>query len=282
MKFLKLYVTWRSFLSKYKEDHVSAFSAQAAFFTILSFVPFVLVLFTMIQYLPISEESVTQMILAVVPKETDAFIHYLITSLYSKINGTLLSVSIITALWSASRMILSISRGLNAIWEIKETRNYLFMRIVSMFYTIIFSILILLLLVIVVFGNSLYRYVIQLAPIVGTVLDPILNFRFLGAGVILVLFFCATYTFIPNRKLRFLEQLPGAIFSMLGWSGLSLAFSIYVDHFSNFSYMYGSLASIMILMLWLYTCMTIFFIGAEINYFLQYKTNNTYDEFLSL
>lgn len=276
MNFFQLYCKIRTFLTKYKEDHVSAFASQAAFFTILSFVPFILFLFTIIQYLPISKEVVTDIILSMVPKETDILVQSLITSLYSKINGTLLSVSIITALWSASRIILSITRGLNAIFEIKETRNYLLLRIVSMFYTVIFSLLILLLLIIVIFGNSLYRYIIKFAPIVGTILNPILSFRFLGAGIILVLFFCITYMFIPNKKLHFLDQLPGAVFAMLGWTGLSLAFSIYVDYFSNFSYMYGSLASIMILMLWLYACMTIFFIGAEINYFLQYTFTHTF------
>ena len=120
MNFFQLYCKIRTFLTKYKEDHVSAFASQAAFFTILSFVPFILFLFTIIQYLPISKEVVTDIILSMVPKETDILVQSLITSLYSKINGTLLSVSIITALWSASRIILSITRGLNAIFEIKE------------------------------------------------------------------------------------------------------------------------------------------------------------------
>lgn len=267
MNLLQLYFKSKAFLTKYKEDHVSAFAAQAAFFTILSFVPFILFLFTMVQYLPIEREVITKIIVMIVPKETDALVESLITGLYSKVSGTLISATIITALWSASKGILSINRGLNAIYEIKETRNYILLRVISMFYTLTFSILILLLLVLVVFGNSLYRYIIKIAPIVSKIIDPILNFRYLGTGIILIVFFCITYTFIPNCKLRFRDQLPGALFSTLGWTGLSLAFSIYVDNFSNFSYMYGSLASIMILMIWLYACMNIYLLGAEINYF---------------
>lgn len=270
MKLIKTYFKLKMFLTKYKEDHVSAFASQAAFFTILSFVPFILFLFTIVQYLPISREVITNTILQIVPKETDAMVHSILTSIYSNVSGTLLSVSIITALWSASRGVLSISRGLNAIYEIKETRNYLFLRIISMFYTFIFSLVLLFLLIILVFGNSLYGYLTKIAPIIGTILDPILSFRFLGAGIILVLFFSATYYFVPNCKQHYFSQLPGAICATAGWTGLSLAFSIYVDHSSNFSYMYGSLASIMILMIWLYACMTIFFLGAEINYFLEH------------
>ena len=276
MKLFPFYMKIKAFMTKYKKDHISAFASQSAFFIILSFVPFILFLFTMVQYLPISKEDITTLILSFVPKETDILVRSLITSLYSKIDSTLLSVSIITALWSASRGVLAITRGLNVIFEIKETRNYFFMRIVSMFYTVIFSMLLLLILVVLIFGNSLYRHIIQVTPIVETVLEPILNFRFLLAGVILIFFFCITYTIIPNKKLYFLEQLPGSIFATVGWMGLSLAFSIYIDHFANFSYMYGSLASIMILMLWLYACMTIFLWGAELNYFLQMPWNHNF------
>ena len=277
MNLLQLFLKGKAFLLKYKEDHVSAFAAQAAFFTFLSFLPFILFLLTMVQYLPIEQDMLTKAILMIVPKETDALVESLVTGLYSQVSSTLISATIITALWSASRGILSINQGLNTIYESKETRNYIFLRIVSMFYTFIFSILILLLLIIVVFGNSLYAYIIKFVPIIGKILDPILSFRYLGAGIILVLFFCVAYTFIPNCRLRFLDQLPGAIFAMLGWTGLSLAFSIYVDNFGNFSDMYGSLTSIMILMIWLYTCMTIFLLGAEMNYFLQ---NIWFDEYL--
>ena len=64
------------------------------------------------------------------------------------------------------------------------------------------------------------------------------------------------------------EQLPGAVCATAGWMGFSLAFSLYFSRIvgKNYSYMYGSLAAIVLLLLWLYACMCILFFGAEINY----------------
>ena len=59
----------------------------------------------------------------------------------------------------------------------------------------------------------------------------------------------------------------------LGWVAVSVGCSIYMDNFTNFSYIYGSMAGIMILLLWLYFCMSMVFYGAEVNYFLENKDN---------
>ena len=82
-----------------------------------------------------------------------------------------------------------------------------------------------------------------------------------------MVFFLGIYTFVPDRRLSVKSQVPGAVFSTLGWMGFSLAFSLYFTHFGgwNYSYMYGSLAAIVLFLLWLYFCMCILFWGAEVN-----------------
>lgn len=262
----------RQFLRKYKEDHVSAFASQSAFFLFLSFVPFLLVLLTLIQYLPIEKEKIIESITMLFPKETDPLITATIERLYTKISSSLLSMSIITALWSSSRTILAITRGLNNISGTVETKNYVILRLFSMLYTFLFSICLFLLLLLLVFGNYILQSIIHFFPLLQQILEQVLPFRFLFFSLFLLFFFCCTYAFIPSQKLPLKKQLPGAIFSTVGWLILSFAFSIYVQHFSSF-HIYGSLASIMILMLWLYANMTIFFIGAEINQFFYVIVN---------
>ena len=71
----------------------------------------------------------------------------------------------------------------------------------------------------------------------------------------------------------FRKQFPGALIATLGWVAVSVGCSIYMDNFTNFSYIYGSMAGIMILLLWLYFCMSMGFYGAEVNYFLENKDN---------
>jgi membrane protein len=103
-------------------------------------------------------------------------------------------------------------------------------------------------------------------PILGEITRYVISFRTMLL-FILTLCFAMLYTYVPEKKQQFLKQVPGAIFSTLGWIGFSFAFSIYFSNFSNYSVMYGSLTAIVLLMLWLYSCISILFFGAEINYY---------------
>lgn len=102
-------------------------------------------------------------------------------------------------------------------------------------------------------------------PILEHIAPYLLSIRALIALAILIVFFMGLYTFLPFEKLELRKQLPGALFSTAGWIVCSYGFSIYFNHFKRFSYMYGSLAAIVILMLWLYFCICILFLGAEVN-----------------
>ena len=75
---------------------------------------------------------------------------------------------------------------------------------------------------------------------------------------------------LPNRKSHIFRELPGAIITAGGWLLFSYLFSYYIDNMGNYSYTYGSLAALAICMLWLYFCMYILFIGAEINMILSH------------
>ena len=91
-----------------------------------------------------------------------------------------------------------------------------------------------------------------------------MNFRFLVIWLIMTLLFAAVYAYVPNKKLRFRAQMPGAVFTAVVWSIFSWGFSIYVERINNLS-TYGSLSIIVIIMLWLYFCIYIILIGAHIN-----------------
>lgn len=103
-------------------------------------------------------------------------------------------------------------------------------------------------------------YVPELSP----VLHWLLSQRFVFSICILVIAFTAIYTWVPQKKLRLLAQLPGALFTSLGWMAISWLFSTYISAFDGFS-AYGSLATIVIAMLWMYYCMFILLLGAYLN-----------------
>jgi membrane protein len=128
--------------------------------------------------------------------------------------------------------------------------------------------MILVLLIIVVFGERIVHGLTGALPNIHYLFDFLRRFRVLYVIALLALFFCAVFTWMPNRKNNFFMELPGALFVGVAWYLASWVFSIYVNHFFAYS-MYGSLATVTIVMLWLYMCFYIVMIGALLNQFLK-------------
>ena len=144
-----------SVIDKAQKDHVTAFSAQAAFFTILSFFPFMIVLLSLTRYFPITPNDMIELVRTYLPPKYSGMVVPIIRSLNGKLTTTYMSITILTLLWSASKGILSLMTGLNTIHEIPEKRNYFVLRFISSIYIGLFAIAVLFGLILLLFGNSL-------------------------------------------------------------------------------------------------------------------------------
>ncbi len=255
----------KGFSSRLKNDNISAFSAQAAFFMIMSIAPFASLLLTLVKYLPISQSMVLEVIDSVLPDAFTPIVTGIFMEMYEKSNSTILSISVLIAMWSASRGVLSIVNGLESVYHVKKKRNYINLRIISAMYTIIFVSAIIFTLLLMVFGNNIYNILKKEAPGAAGIIEIFLKQKYIISMCLLSLFFLMVYKMVRRRENHVLESIPGAVISSLSWIVFSYVFSFYIDKFNDFSLMYGSLATIIILMLWLYFCMYIMFIGAEIN-----------------
>lgn len=255
----------RKFLIKLREDSISAFAAQAAFFIILSFFPFVMFLFTLLNYLPVSADELFLHLTDIFPSTVTSVFQTILSELTKKASGTILSVTVVAALWSASRGMLALVRGLNAVYGHKETRNYFLIRFVAMLYTLGFAVLLIATLLLLVFGNRIYAFILRSFPFLGDLAMFIMSIRFLVTVAILTVFFLLLYLVIPNRKSSLLRELPGALMTTAGWVGFSFLFSFYINNLNDFTYTYGSLTTLAVCMLWLYFCMYLLFLGAELN-----------------
>lgn len=254
----------RKVMKDIKEDHVSAYSAQAAYFIMLSCIPFVMLLFSLIQYTPVTRSDVYTLATNILPAAIDPMVISIIDEVYEK-SVAIVSVTAVTAAWTSAKGMLSIMRGLNTVFDVKETRNYILLRLESALYTVIFIISIILSLVLLVFGNRIHLFIIKYAPILENVSRFLIEVRTVGIFGILIVFFLIIYRFVPNRKTTLKSQIPGAVFAAFSWSLFSFGFSVYIDRYSDYSKMYGSLTTAILAMLWLYFCMYLMLIGAEIN-----------------
>lgn len=252
--------------------HTGAYAAQAAYFFVLSMIPIILLLLTMVQFTSLTKDYIMNAVLQAFPTTVEGLIESIVDQVYSQ-SGTIIPITVLVALWSAGRGVLSITNGLNCVYESRETRNYVYLRIRASLYTVIFLVAIILSLVLSVFGNRIAIMLNQHFPVLVRLIDTVIRSRTLITLGILTLFWDLVYKYLPNRKnigkTTMKKQLPGAIFTACAWQVISFIFSIYLDIFTGFTTMYGSLTMIILIMLWLYMCMYVILLGGEVNALLQ-------------
>ncbi len=243
--------------------NINSFAASTAFFLFLSLIPMLMLLCALIPYTPITEADLMDVATGITPDTMDSLVVNIIHDVYNKSIG-IVSVTAVVTLWSAGKGVLALMRGLNVINDVEENRNYVVLRMVASFYTVLILILMILSLLIMIFGNTLIQLVEGGIPQTSYFFELLLHFRTPFVWFVLTIFIALIYTYVPGGKLGFKMQLPGAVIASVGWSVITWFFSIYVDRFNGFG-TYGSLTTIIILMLWLYACMYIVMVGAFLN-----------------
>lgn len=181
--------------------HTGAYAAQAAYFFVLSLIPIFLLLLTMVQFTPVTMNDVLQAVLQVFPSTVTPLIRSIVIQVYTQ-SGGIIPVSIVVALWSAGKGVLSVTSGLNCIYANIETRNYIYLRLRASLYTVIFLLAIMLSLVLSVFGNSISVMLYEHLPFLSRVVDFIIRIRTFVTLVVLTAFWDLVYKFLPNRKNR--------------------------------------------------------------------------------
>ena len=267
---LKLFIRFCAFKNQVTEDQITVYAAQASFFLIISAFPLLMLIMNMVQF--ISPDSLTQIMESVVvfiPDSLQPSFYAIVYEIYEKSSGTILSVTAITTLWSASRGVMAVERGLNQVYSSEHKIGYIRLRLICYFYTVFFLAVMLVALILLVFGNNIQMFLEDQIPRIRDFSILVVGIRTFLSSFVLTGFFMVLYRFFPNRNVTLLNQFPGAIFATFGWSLFSFVYSIYISYFSNFSSTYGSLAAIVLIMLWLYICMNITLLGAEINVFLE-------------
>ena len=248
------------------EDHISEYSAQCSYYTILSFIPFIILLITLIQYTNIQQQTLFDVISKIIPSSMNEFVIGIVREVYSKSIGTI-SISIIFTLWSAGKGLFALTKGLHSVYNTDEDngKSVIYLRIMALIETIVFIVLIMLGMVLLVFGNSLKSIMQQHFG----ALENFSAFSQIATelGFIFVTFviFLFLYRFMPKHKVTFKSQIPGAIFGALALNIISFVFSKYLDIFKGFSITYGSLTTLMLIMMWTYSCFYSLFLGAELN-----------------
>ncbi len=249
-------------------------AATAGYFIVLSVFPALVLLLSILRYTPLDATDLMSVLEGLLPSALIPAAERLIISTYAHTSGTMVSISAVGALWSASRGVYAVLTGLNNIYDVEENRSYLHTRFISVLYTFGLLIVLILTLVLNVFGEGIMDLLQNSGNALLQFLGNVVDLRFFLLLFLQTGLFTAIFMVLPNRKNRFSDSLPGAVLTSLGWLVFTQLFSIYVENFQNYSNIYGSVYAIALSMLWLYCCLSILFYGGALNQILMEREKN--------
>ena len=256
---------------RFAADHLSAYAAQATFYLLLSFFPFVMLTCMASRLLPfLKEETLQKVAILMLPPDYHSLGTGLIDSYYNENIGSTKFVLILFLIWTASRLIQALMNGFNSAYGIEETRSQTVLRLIGCVYTVALCGLMVTLIVMYALGTHLVGLILARLPDF-VLLELIVKLaRNLATPVLLFLIFWLSYVILPSRHCRFREELPGALLTAASWHAAAALYGIFLSKsLAQYSYVYGSLAGLVMLLIWLYTCMYLWFLGAELNYYLR-------------
>ena len=256
-----------SFMDYMSSLRIGINGSSTCYFIVLSLFPFLLLILSLLRYTGLEVEHLTILLSRILPKTMMPSVERLVVSTYRSSSGTLVSISAVISLWTASRGVYGILLGLNGVYHVEEDRSLFYTRVVSVLYTFAFLVVLLLTLVLNVFGDIIMEHISAEKGALWF-LDQAINLRFSVMLLMQTLLFTAVYMVFPNKHNRFRESLPGAVLTSLGWLVVSNLFSIYMEYFPNYANIYGSMTGIALGMLWLYICINIVFYGGVLNHHL--------------
>lgn len=257
---------WAARLEEFADLQIPVYAANACYFLSLSVFPALLLILASLRYTPLSAIDLIRLLEGILPSALVPAAESLIVSTYYNSSTALVGVSAATALWSASRGIHGLLTGLNRVYGVREDRGWLYTRVISMGYTFLFLLLVIVTLVFQVFGQSISRRAWAAELPLVRLLARIIGWHSIWLLAVQILIFAAIYMALPNRKNRFLSSLPGAALAAVGWQGFSRIYSMYVERMlERYTNIYGSIYTVALSLLWIYCCMCILLFGGVLN-----------------
>lgn len=245
---------------------IAAYASSTAFFFFIAIIPLLILISKLLPLTGITDDQLIKIVTQITPEATDLMVVLIVKEAYKSSIGVI-SISAAILLYATARGMLALLRGLNRIYEVEHKRNGIIMLFRAILYTLIMVIDLVLLLVVIVFGETIMDFLIEYIRILDK--EPLIfSLRYLLAMAVGILSFMMMYSYLPGERQPFKKQLPGAVFSTVACVIFSFFFSIFIGS-SIYSTYYGSLAAVAVFMMWLYGCFYIMLIGAQINHSLR-------------
>ena len=264
---LSLYDVAIFFWKGLMEGAITTRASSLAFNFFLAFFPSIIVFFTLIPYIPIEglQETLMELLAVVLPPSTNEITFTTLDDIINNPRGGLLSLGFILALYFSTNGINSLIEAFNSSYHIREIRPLIQQRILSLGLTLLLSVMLIIAIGLIIFGTVVVNYLVENSIITSSAADLIIYGKWMV--MLTMLFFGISILFHlgPALKSKWKLFTPGSIFATIFIIITSIGFNYYINNFSQYNKIYGSIGTLMIILLWMYFNSIILLTGFELN-----------------
>ena len=264
-------LTWRELarrtIADTLEDDCPGLAAQLAFYFFLSVFPALLFIVALVGLLPIDARitAAIDRLETFLPPEILLFLRTQLESALAGGQGGLLTIGVIGAIWSSSSAVTAIITALNRAYDITEWRPWWKRRVIAIVITIALAVFVVSAFAFVVGGADLAAWVAGRLGFDEALASAWVIVQWTLAIVLVVIAVDLVYYFAPNADTPFVWITPGALLATALWLLTSLGFKVYVENFSSYSAVQGTIGAVIVLLLWFYLSGFALLVGAELN-----------------
>jgi membrane protein len=261
---VSLYDTGNFFYHGIDKGALPTRASAMAFSFFLAIFPSIIFLFTLIPYIPIPDfqRQILKMIKDILPPDTFKAAEETLVEVVTKQNGKLLSVGFLTALYFSTNGFNSMITAFNTSYHVSETRKPLQQRLVSFFLVAIFSLLLTTAVGLIVGSDHLTRLIIPRGHWAFYFIKST-HWIILTALLFGVISFC--FYLGPASKIGWKFISAGSTLATILCALTSIAFGYYVGHFGKYNKVYGSIGTLLVVLMWIYLNCLVLLIGFEFN-----------------
>ena len=249
------------------EGAITTRASSLAFNFFLAFFPSIIVFLTLIPYIPVNglQETLMELLNVVLPPSTNEITFQALDDIINNTRGGLLSIGFLLALYFSTNGINSLIEAFNASYHIRENRPIIQQRILSLGLTLLLSFMLIIAMGLIIFGKFVVSYLTEYKLITQYAGELILYGKWFTILLVLWLGISVLFHLGPSIKSKWKLFTPGSILATLGIIITSIGFNYYINHFSQYNKIYGSIGTLMIILIWMYFNSIILLTGFELN-----------------
>ena len=264
---LSLYDILFFFYKGVKQGAITTRASSLAFNFFLAFFPSIIVLFTLIPYIPIVDlqETLMELISTILPPHTNEIAFSTIYDIINNPRSGLLSIGFVLTIFFATNGVNSLIEAFNSSYHINESRSIVKQRLLSLGITFLLSCILMITILLIMFSKTVVNYLISAEIIENKSIEYILFGKWMVIIIMLFVGISIIYHFGPTIKKKFQLFTPGSIISTCLIIVTSSFFNYYISNFAEYNKVYGSIGTLIIILLWMYINSIILLIGFELN-----------------